>query len=77
MKTTIAFAALQARRQGESNAKKNFMVRSLTKAGAVSRAPLAQTDWQFNAFVTREEADARVIALEAMNPGKKFTVIPV
>jgi len=77
MKTTTAFAALQARRQGESNAKKNFMVRSLTKAGAVSRSPLTQTDWQFNSFVTREEADARVTALEALNPGKKFTVTPV
>lgn len=77
MKTTTAFAALQARRQNESNAKKNFMVRPLTKAGVPSRSPLTQADWQFNAFVNREDADARVVESERLNPGKKFVVTPV
>ena len=75
MKTTAAFAALQARHAGERNAKKLFLVKSVTKSGEVSKARFTETDWRFNAFETSDAAAARVIALEALNPGKRFVVI--
>ncbi len=71
------FNAVQEKRQNASNATKNYMVRSLTKDGQVSKARLTQADWQFNSATTMEEAETRKADLEALNPGRKFVITSV
>ncbi len=74
MKTTKAFRALNSRRDNERNASMKFLVKQLTKAGAVSKS---FTDWRFNAFVEQDAAEKRAQYLESLNPGSKYVVVPV
>jgi hypothetical protein len=60
-----------------TKAGKRFMVRAITKAGTITRMAVTASDWQLNAFRELEKAKERVAALEAMNPGKKFTIVPI
>lgn len=76
MQRETAFKILNANRQDRARAKNNFLVKSLNKDGSVSRARFTAVDWQFNAFVAEADAEKRARALEALNPGKKFTVVP-
>ena len=53
------------------------MVKSLNKDGSVSRMAPTASNWQLDAFATEAEAEARREQLEGMNPGRRFTVVPV
>lgn len=77
MKTTTAFRGIQARDFNKMVATKKFMARRVNKDGTPSRTALTRADYQFNAFETREAAEKRVVALEALNPGSKFVVVEV
>lgn len=44
--------------------------------GSISRMKPAR-DWRYGAFATIEEAEKRRAALEAMNPGLRFAVVPL
>lgn len=76
MKTTTAFSALARRREERSREGLRFLVRSLNKDGTPSRAPLTDADWRLNAFATEDGAEARRLQLEALNPGRRFAVVP-
>lgn len=71
---TAAFTALNSARSDRANETKRFVVRSLTKSGAVSKAPLTQQDMRNNAFAEKADADARALALAELNPGYSFVV---
>ena len=71
---TAAFTALNSARSDRANATKRFVVRSLTKSGAASKAPLTQQDMRHNAFAEKADADARALALAELNPGYSFVV---
>lgn len=77
MKTTAAFRAIQARRHNEMKESKKFMVRPLNKDGSISKAKPSKTAWQMDAFDTMEKAEAHKAHLENLNPGYKFTIIPL
>ena len=77
MKTTTAFRAYATARRERSNEGKSFMVKSLNKDGSVSRMAPTASNWQLDAFATEAEAEARREQLEGMNPGRRFTVVPV
>ncbi len=81
MKTTTAFHAyanIRARRAVErAAATARFMVKSVNKDGSISRMKPTRGDWRYDAFATIEEAEKRRAALEAMNPGLRFAVVPL
>lgn len=78
MSRTHMPACVSREQQGRrTKAAKRIMVRALTKSGAVTRMAITASDWQLNAFRELEQAQQRVAALEAMNPGKKFTIVPI
>jgi hypothetical protein len=77
IKTTTAFRALEAARANRAHAAKRFMVKSVNKDGSISRMAPTRRDWQRDAFATAEEAEQRRIQLEAMNPGRRFAVVPL
>ena len=60
-----------------TRAGKQYMVRVLTKSGAITRMAITASDWQLNASRELEQAQKRVVELEAMNPGKKFTIVQI
>lgn len=76
MKRETAFNALNAGRAERRNASMKFLVKSVNKDGSVSRTAFTASDWQLNAFVDQAAAEKRARDLEALNPGKKFTVVP-
>jgi len=51
------------------------MVKSVNKDGSISRMTPTRAEWQCDAFVTLEDAEARRAKLEEMNPGSRFTVV--
>jgi hypothetical protein len=53
------------------------MVKSLNKDGSVSRMAPTASNWKLDAFATEAEAEARREQLEGMNPGRRFTIVPV
>jgi hypothetical protein len=53
------------------------MVRAITKAGTITRMAITASDWQLNAFHDLEQAHQRAAALETMNPGKRFAIVPI
>jgi len=70
------FHALNARRRNERNARLTFLVKKVNKDGSVSRMAFTEMDWRYNAFEARDAADARAVALAALNPGSKYAVVP-
>lgn len=77
MKTTTAFAALNANRATRRNEQMKFLVKKLNKDGSVSRDTFTAIDWQFNAFKTQDAAEQRARDLEVLNPLSKFVVVNV
>lgn len=77
MKTTVAFRGVQARDFNKMASTKKFMVRPLNKDGSVSKAKPTKTNWQMDAFESLEKAEAHKAHLENLNPGHKFTIIPL
>jgi predicted fused transcriptional regulator/phosphomethylpyrimidine kinase len=79
MKSTTAFRAytnIRARQTIErAAATARFMVKRVNKDGSISRAKPDRDAWLRDAFVTAEEAEKHRAALEAMNPGSRFTVV--
>ena len=77
VKPTTAFRAYRAASRTRSNEGKSFMVKALNKDGSVSRMAPTASNWQLDAFATEAEAEARREQLEGMNPGRRFTIVPV
>lgn len=76
MRRETAFRALAAGRADRRNASMRFLVKSVNKDGSVSRAAFTADDWRFNAFADEAAAEGRARALEALNPGRRFAVVP-
>jgi hypothetical protein len=70
MNTNTAFRILTANRIARTNAAAEYVVRSITKAGAFSKMAPSQFDY----CKTREAAEERVAYLERVNPGRKFGI---
>ena len=75
MTSNSMFYHLKARRDDARNSTKNFMVKSVKKDGSISKMALTDSDWRLNAFEERADAEKRVAALEAMNPGRSFAIV--
>ncbi len=75
MKREVAFRALNAVHAAASNAQKQYLVKSVTKSGAISKSPFSSTDWRLLAHRTPEEAHKKRADMEQMNPGSKFAVV--
>jgi hypothetical protein len=70
MNTNTAFRILTANRIARTNAAAEYVVRSITKAGAFSKMAPSQFDY----CKTREAAEERVAYLERLNPGRKYGI---
>jgi hypothetical protein len=64
------FRILTANRVARTRAAAEYVVRSITKAGAFSKMAPSQFDY----CKTREAAEERVAYLESLNPGRKFGI---
>jgi len=64
---------LSAGRAAAKKAAKSFAVRSLTKAGTVSKV----ADSPMNLTDTLEQAEARKAMMEKMNPGRSFVIVKI
>ena len=69
------FQIFNSNREAKRRSALRFMVVSLTKKGTVSRSPWGAVSWKFNAFESLDAATARIGALEALNPGRRFVVV--
>ena len=70
MKTTTAFSALARIRTARAIEAKAFVVRSITKSGAVSKMMPRPFDY----FTTIEAARKVATEREALNPGVRYVV---
>jgi hypothetical protein len=70
---TGIFRDLAANRREARQAQMQFVVQSLTKKGVPAK--VTRETFQWNARRTREEAAARKVDLEQMNPGKTFVIL--
>ena len=64
-------AEIASNRRSAIAESKRFAVRSLTKAGTVSKS----ADHPLNMVNSEEEATSRMAELVSMNPGRKFVVV--
>jgi hypothetical protein len=64
------FRILTANRVARTRAAAEYVVRSITKAGAFSKMAPSQFDY----CKTREAAEERVAYLESLNPDRKFGI---
>lgn len=77
IKPTTAFRAYRAASRARANEGKSFMVKALNKDGSVSKMAPTASNWQLDAFVSAEDAERRRTQLEAMNPGRRYSVVAV
>lgn len=77
IKPTTAFRAYRAASRARANEGKSFMVKALNKDGSVSKMAPTASNWQLDAFVSAEDAERRRTQLEAMNPGRRYSVVGV
>ncbi len=77
IKPTTAFRAYRGASRARANEGKSFMVKALNKDGSVSKMAPTASNWQLDAFVSAEDAERRRAQLEAMNPGRRYSVVAV
>ena len=72
MKTTTAFNILHTNRRNRRRAQVHFVAVSLKKDGTPRKVMPCDLD---GGFATREQAEAKRIDLEKLNPGRRFAVV--
>ncbi len=77
IKPMTAFRAYRVASRAHANEGKSFMVKALNKDGSVSKMAPTASNWQLEAFVSAEDAERRRTQLEAMNPGRRYSVVPL